>query len=215
MCYSDLLSLFGGAITTVLLSLAGIAFGQPIGFGMALLRWGRVPVLGPLTAALVSFLRASPLVTLLLLIFYGLPSIGFEIGPTSAAVLALALNTSAFNCEIWRSGLNAFPVDQLEAAKSVGMSSRLRMQRIVFPQLIRTCLPGIVNELSQLIKVTPVLAIVGIVDVTRAAVRIGANTYAPLPPLCIALLIYIPIIYGLVSIQRWAERSHARREAVA
>ena len=90
MSYSDVLSIFSGALTTLLLSVAGIALGLPIGLGMALLRWGRLPAVGPFIAVYVSLLRASPLVTLLLLLFYGLPDMGIEIGPIAAGVLATA-----------------------------------------------------------------------------------------------------------------------------
>jgi len=60
-----------------------------------------------------------------------------------------------------------------------------------------------------------VLAVVGVVDITRAAVRIGAQTYEPLPPFLVALAIYIPIVYALVSVQRWVERRTLHREAAA
>ena len=79
-----------------------------------------------------------------------------------------------------------FPKEQIEAALSVGMPAGLRFRRIVLPQIFRTSLPGLVNEMSLLIKVTPVLAVVGVVDITRAAVRIGAETYEPLPPFLVA-----------------------------
>jgi len=61
--------------------------------------------------------------------------------------------------------------------------------------------------------VTPVLAVVGVVDVTRAAVRIGAETYEPLPPFLVALAIYMPIVYGIVALQRLTERRLARAQA--
>ena len=81
--------------------------------------------------------------------------------------------------------------------------------------IARTALPGLINEMSLLIKLTPVLAVVGVVDITRAAVRIGAQTYEPLPPFLVALAIYIPIVYALVSVQRWVERRTTLREAAA
>ncbi|MDB5763080.1 MAG: amino transporter, permease, region, His/Glu/Gln/Arg/opine family domain protein [Herminiimonas sp.] len=212
MSSADILSIFSGALTTLLLSAAGIALGLPIGLGMALLRWARVPAAAPIVAVYVSLLRASPLVTLLLLLFYGLPNVGIEVGPITAGVLALTMNTSAFNCEVWRAALMAFPKEQIEAAQSVGMRRGLLFRRIVLPQIARTSLPGLVNEMTQLIKVTPVLAVVGVVEITRAAVRIGAYTYEPLPPLFVAIAIYVPIVYALVSAQRWIERRRARLE---
>ena len=69
--------------------------------------------------------------------------------------------------------------------------------------------------MSLLIKVTPVLAVVGVVDITRAAVRIGAETYEPLPPFLVAVAIYVPIIFALVSLQRWIERRQSAAEAIA
>ena len=215
MSYSDVLSIFSGALTTLLLSVAGIALGLPIGLGLALLRWARVPAVARCITVYVSLLRAAPLVTLLLLLFYGLPNMGIEIGPIAAGVVALTMNTSAFYCEIWRSALLAFPQEQLDAARAIGMRRGLCFRRIVLPQIARTSVPALVNEMSQLIKVTPVLAIVGVVDITRAAVRVGADTYDPLPPFCVALAIYIPMIFALVSVQRWVERRQARLEASA
>jgi len=215
MSSADVLAIFGGALTTLLLSAAGIAAGLPIGLGMALVRWGRVPVAARGVAIYVSLLRATPLVTLVLLLFFALPNAGIPVGPISAGVLALTLNTAAFNCEIWRAALMDFPKEQIEAAQSVGMRRGLRFRRIVLPQIARVSLPGLINEMSLLIKVTPVLAVVGVVDITRAAVRIGAETYEPLPPFFVALAIYLAIVFALVSIQRWVERRQLQRAAAA
>ena len=215
MSSADVLSMFSGALTTLLLSAAGIALGCPIGLGLALLRWGRVPAVAPLVATYVSLLRATPLVTLVLLLFFALPNVGIAVGPITAGVVALTMNTAAFNCEVWRAALMDFPKEQIEAAKSVGMRRGLRLRRIVLPQIARTSLPGLVNEMSLLIKVTPVLAVVGVVDITRAAVRIGAETYEPLPPFFVAIAIYVPIVYALVSLQRAIERRQVRMESAA
>jgi ABC-type amino acid transport system permease subunit len=125
------------------------------------------------------------------------------------------MNTSAFNCEVWRSALMGFPKDQYEAAQSVGMRAGLRFRRIVLPQIIQVSLPGLVNEMSLLIKVTPVLAVVGVVDITRAAVRIGSDTYEPLPPMLFAVALYVPIVFALVSLQRLIERRQMAAEAAA
>ena len=213
MSAADILAILQGAVTTVWLSCVGILLGLPLGLLLAVTRWARVPVVAQLVMVYVSILRATPLVTLLLLLFFALPNVGVPIGAVSAAIVALTLNTSAFNCEVLRAGLMNFPKDQYEAAQSVGMSAGLRFRRIVLPQVLRGSLPGLVNEMSLLIKVTPVLAVVGVVDLTRAAVRIGAETYEPLPPFLVALAIYMPIIYAIVSLQRLMERRLARAEA--
>jgi His/Glu/Gln/Arg/opine family amino acid ABC transporter permease subunit len=211
----DIAAIFQGAIVTVTLSFIGILIGLPIGLGLALLRWADVLVAARIVTLYVSILRATPLVTLLLLLFFALPNIGVPIDPISAAILGLVMNTSAFNCEVWRASLMNFPKDQYEAAQSVGMRAEQRFLRIVLPQIVRASLPGLVNEMSLLIKVTPVLAVVGVVDITRAAVRIGAQTYEPLPPFLVAVALYVPIVFALVSLQRWIERRQLAAEVAA
>jgi His/Glu/Gln/Arg/opine family amino acid ABC transporter permease subunit len=215
MTAADIVAILQGAVVTVTLSAIGILIGLPIGLALALLRWADVPVAAKAVAVYVSCLRATPLVTLLLLLFFALPNIGIPINPIAAALLALVMSTSAFNCEVWRAALNNFPKEQYEAAQSVGMSAALRFRRIVLPQIFQVSLPGLINEMSLLIKVTPVLAVVGVVDITRAAVRIGAETYDPLPPFLVAIALYAPIVFVLLYLQRWIERRQGAAEAMA
>lgn len=209
----DWLSLAQGALVTVALSLAAIAIGLPLGLGLALIRWRRVPYLSPPIATLVSLLRASPGVTLGLLIFFALPTVGISIGAYPAAVVTLTLITGAFNCEIWRGALVDFPRDQLEAAQSVGMTAGTRLRLIVLPQILRSALPALVNEMTLLVKASPAVAVLGVVDITRAAVRIGANTYEPLPPFSAALVIYSLVVFVFVLAQRLVERRRRADEA--
>jgi His/Glu/Gln/Arg/opine family amino acid ABC transporter permease subunit len=209
MSPADLLELLRGAGITVSISMAGIMLGLPLGLAMGLIRWARVPFIAPVLGAYVSVVRATPLITLALLIFFALPNLGIEINPIPAAVLSLMLNTAAFNCEIWRGGLVDFSRDQLEAARAFGMRSGLSFRRIILPQVWRTCLPALVNEMTLIVKGSPAIAVVGVVDATRAAVRIGAETYEPLPPLLAATGLYVLIVAFFVSIQRMVERQSA------
>src|SRR5436305_12049727 len=167
MSAGDVLAILQGAVVTVALSLTGILIGLPIGLGLAVLRWADVPVLARIVTVYVSILRATPLVTLLLLLFFALPNIGIAIGPISAAILALVMNTAAFNCEVWRASLMNFPKDQYEAAQSVGMGASLRFRRIVLPQIGRSRLYSLVNEISRMLIVTPLHKMVGAVGLTR------------------------------------------------
>ncbi len=209
MTNADILALLQGAAFTVLFSITAVGIGVPAGLGLALIRWGRVPVLAPLVALLVSILRAAPAVTLALLIFFALPRAGLLLNPIPAGIATLTLSTAAFNCEIWRAALLALPPDQLDAARAVGMSRGLRFRRIVLPQVARSALPALVNELTLLVKVSPAVAVLGVVDITRAAVRIGAQTYEPLPPFMAALVIYSVIVFLFVQLQRAVERRMA------
>ncbi|MFC3943261.1 amino acid ABC transporter permease [Pseudomonas gingeri NCPPB 3146 = LMG 5327] len=202
-----------GSLVTLGLTAVSIALGQVVGLGLALLRRQQWPLFGALLAAYISVLRATPLLTLALAVFFITPALGYDISAPAAAVLAMTLNTSAFNCEIWRGGFAQFPRDQLDAAKAGGMGAALRLRRIVLPQVGRQVLPLLVNEMTILIKNSPAVAVIGIVELTRTAVRIGANTYRPLPPLIAALLLYIVIIWLVVAAQRYLERHYKARLA--
>jgi len=95
------------------------------------------------------------------------------------------------------------------------MSRWVRLKLIVFPQIWRASLPGLVNEMTLQIKSTPAVAVIGIVDITRAALRVGANTYQPLPPFIFALLLYGVIVFALLRVQRVLERRQRASGAMA
>lgn len=209
MTAADFLLLLQGAVLTVTFSLTAVLLGVPAGLGLALIRWQGVPILSPVLAVIVSVLRAAPAVTLALLIFFALPEAGLSLDPIPAGILTLTLNTAAFNCEIWRGALIALPRDQMDAALAMGMGRTLRFRRIVLPQVTRMALPALVSELTLLLKGSPAIAVLGVVEITRAAVRIGAETYEPLPPFMAALVIYSCIVFLFVRLQRLVERRMA------
>ncbi|WP_207001931.1 amino acid ABC transporter permease [Trinickia mobilis] len=208
----ELRSLLEAAVVTAWVSITAIAFGIPLGLLLAVIRWQRVPILSSIIAAYVSVIRATPAITLALLVFFALPAIGLNIGTATAAILTLLVNTSAFNCEIWRAALVDFPHDQLLASRAFGMTPQLVFRRIIFPQILRTSLPPLVSEMTLLIKASPAIAVIGIVDLTRAASRIGADTYDPLPPFFVATVLYMLLVLIFIAAQRFAER-YAKRKA--
>jgi len=118
------------------------------------------------------------------------PNIGVPINPISAAILALVMNTSAFNCEVWRAALVNFPKEQYEAAQSVGMTAALRFSpdRPAADCAGQPAWPRQRDVAAD--QGDAGAAVVGVVDITRAAVRIGAETYEPLPPFLVAVALY-------------------------
>jgi His/Glu/Gln/Arg/opine family amino acid ABC transporter permease subunit len=202
----DYLALAAGAANTIAVSVLAIAIGAPLGLGLALIRWGQVRGLDSVVATIVSLFRATPAVTLALLVYFALPTIGLEVPRFAAGVATLTLGTMAYNCEIWRAVLLAFPSDQLDAARAFGMPRGLRFRLVVLPQIVNAALPALVNEMTLLIKVSPAVAVIGVIDATRAAVRIGAATYNPIPPFLVALAIYLVVIGAFVVTQRTLER---------
>lgn len=202
--------LLDGAWTTIWISLLAIAGGVPLGLVLGLIRVSRIPVLSHIVILYVSLGRATPLVTLVLFLFVALPAAGINIDKYTAALLTLILNTASFNTEIWRSAYQSFPVSQVEAARAMGMTRGLYFRRIMLPQMWYTALPPLVNEMTFLIKASPAIAVIGIVDLTRVTNRIAAQTYEPLPPILIAGGLYILFIGGLVRLQRLLEKRAER-----
>lgn len=210
---SALLDLLTGAGTTVAICSLAIAAGTPLGLLIAVGRIGRNPILRVLCGLYASFMRAVPLVTFVMLIYFGLPALGVALDPLPAAVLALILNTAAFNSEVWRAGIADFSHGQIEAARALGMTSRLTFWRIMFPQIWRKSLPPLVNEMTLLIKASPAIAVIGVVDLTRRARQIAETTYEPLPAFFAAVLIYGILLLALVAAARVIERRLAARLA--
>ena len=189
-----LFDLLEGAGITVGVCSAAIVAGIPLGLAIAAGRTGRNPVLRAICTVYASFVRATPVVTFVMLI-------------------ALTLNTGAFNSEIWRAAIVDFSRGQLEAATAFGMTRRTAFWRIMFPQIWRTALPPLVNEMTLLIKASPAIAIIGVVELTRKARQIAEYTYEPLPAFGSALLIYGVVLAVLIVAARFVERRLAERRS--
>ncbi|MBI8452018.1 Inner membrane amino-acid ABC transporter permeas e protein YecS (plasmid) [Pseudomonas aeruginosa] len=209
----DWVTLLYAAWTTIWVSGASIVAGIFLGLVVAMLRAAKIPVVSQILGVYVSLIRATPMVTLILFLFVMAPSLGLEVDPRLIAIVGMTINTTAFNAEIWRSALTSFSRQQLEAAKAAGMTNWLTLRRIMLPQMVTTSLPGLVNEMSLLVKSSPAIAMIGIVELTRVTNRIAAVTYEPLPPILAAGVLYILIIGGLVRFQRIAD-SRAKRLAM-
>lgn len=202
--------LLDGAWITIWISLLAIVSGVPIGFVLSLVRVSRFPVVSQIVVLYVSLGRATPLVTLALFLFVTLPVFGINIDKYTAGVVALTLNTASFNTEVWRSAYLAFPQSQIESARAMGMTRALYFRRIMLPQMWYAALPSLVNEMTLLIKASPAIAVIGVVDLTRVTNRIAAQTYEPLPPILIAGVMYILFIGVLVRLQRHLEKRAER-----
>ncbi|WP_318386670.1 amino acid ABC transporter permease [Enterobacter sp.] len=202
--------LIEGAWTTLWISGLAIVSGVIIGLAIAFIRMMKIPIIDQVLVLYISLARATPLVTLVLFLFLSLPTLGINLDKTMAAIVALTLNTSAFNAEIWRNAFRNFPREQREAAESVGMRRWTYFRYIMLPQMWIESLPALVNEMSFLIKGSPAIAVIGVVDLTRVTNRISSVTYEPLSPILAAGLLYVVIIGCLLKLQSLAERKAKR-----
>lgn len=197
---------FQSLLITVIVSAIGCAIGIPLGLLIAIARVRRIPILKQILAVYVSFIRSLPLLLFVMLFYFGLPVLGINLDPYVAGILALAMNNSAFTSEIWRASIVDFPVEQLEAAKAFGMSGQQTFWRIMLPQLWRSSIPPLINEITLLIKASPAIGIIGIDDITRRASNLAASNYEPVRMLLIATLLYVIILLAVAQIGRRIDR---------
>jgi polar amino acid transport system substrate-binding protein len=155
------------ALTTVLLAVTSMPLAMALGLGVAIGRLYGGPWLRGLLTAYVEVLRGTPLLLQLFVIYYVLPQyLGFTIHEFWAGVLGLAINYSAYEAENYRAGLLAVPRGQLEAALSLGMSSRTALRRVVVPQAVRIVVPPVTNDFIALFKDTSVCSMISVMELT-------------------------------------------------
>ena len=143
-------------------------------------------------------MRGTPLLLQLIFIYYILPGVGIRFDRFTAAILAFSLNYAAYFAEIFRGGISSIPLGQYEAAQVLKLSPLQTIRYVLLPQVIRTVLPSVFNEVTSLVKDTSLVYALGISDLIMAS-RTAANRDASLVPMFVAGLIYLLVI-GLITL---------------
>ena len=186
--------LLKGLGTTLAVALCAILLGLVIGILITVIRLMKWKPLEILASVYVSFVRGTPFLIQIYLIYYGISAISTNISPFITGVLCLGFNTGAFLSEIIRAGVSAIPVGHIEAAKALGMSQFQILHRIIFPQVFNVVKPQLITEFITDIKGTPMFSVVALVELTRAAQRINNRKFQPIP-----IFITIAIMYFIVN----------------
>ncbi|WP_426151749.1 cystine ABC transporter permease [Pseudomonas sp. DC3000-4b1] len=204
--------LLQGAWFTVVLSLGGMFFGLLLGFALALMRLSRLRPLRGLAGIYVSFFRGTPLLVQLFLIYYGLPSVGIELSPLTAALIGFSLNMAAYACEILRAAIASIDRGQWEAAASIGMTRWQTLRRTILPQAARTALPPLGNSFISLVKDTALAATIQVPELFRQAQLVTARTFEIFAMYLSAALIYWVLASVLAHFQHRLERRVNRHD---
>jgi His/Glu/Gln/Arg/opine family amino acid ABC transporter permease subunit len=155
------------------------------------------------------FVRGTPLLTQIFLIYFGLPQLGIRLDPFTAGVVALGANGGAYVAEIIRGGLLGIPKGQRESAIALGMTYWQSMRRIVLPQVVRIIIPPITNDAASTIKNTSLLSTITIMELMLQTQVIVSSTFRPFEFYILVSLIYLAMTTVLMVAMRWAERRHA------
>ncbi|WP_339097050.1 amino acid ABC transporter permease [Deinococcus sp. VB343] len=208
--WAALPTLLAATPVTLGFALGAMLLGLPLGLLVALARLSPFAALRGLSSLFVSFMRGTPLLVQIFVIYYGLPSLGITLNPVMGGVIALTLNAAAYLSETIRAAILSIPKGQREAATSLGLTSGQTMRLIVLPQATRVALPSLSNTLIGLVKDTSLVSVITVVELLRSAQLVIARTFEPFGPYLAAALIYWLISSLLELVQKALERRFSR-----
>ncbi|NLS45137.1 MAG: amino acid ABC transporter permease [Firmicutes bacterium] len=183
--------LLKGAVMTVELTCLSMVFGIIIGLGLVLMRVSLNPLLSKPAALYIWWMRGTPLLMQLFLIYYGLPQVGVTLDPFPAAVIGMTLNASAYIAEIFRGGILSIDKGQMEAARSLGMTYMQSMRWVIFPQTFSRIILPLGNEAVARLKDSSLVSTIAMVDLMRSAQQMIATTFRPLEVFFAAGILYL------------------------
>lgn len=205
----------GGVPTTLSLALLSFVIGLVLGSILLLIRFFLPKPLPWFASAYVEAFRGTPLLVQIFIIYFGvggyLKDYGINIDPFTAGVIALGLNSAAYQAEIFRSAVQAIPLEQYLTAEAYAFTKTQTFRYIILPQALRIAIPALMNELVLLIKDSSLVAVIGVTppDIFRRADYYAASKFAYFEAYLAAATIYFIICYTMVKISHYIERKYA------
>lgn len=199
--------LIRGLGPTLGLSAGAFGISIPLGFVVALVGFIPSRLAYAFNRGYVEVVRAIPALVLILWVYYGLPvSIGLDLNVFTAGMLALAVSDSAFEAEIFRGGIQSIARDHLESARSLGMTRGQTLRYVVMPQAIRRILPPLGNQFVYVLKLSSLVSMIGLQELTRRARELTTVEYSPLEIFTALIVEYLILIMLASAGVRWLER---------
>ena len=192
---------------TVMATIGGTVLALTLGLGLAVLRRARHRGVRVVTASVVEFVRSTPLLIQIYVLFYVLPGLGLTMSPFVTGVVALGLHYGAYVSEVYRAGIDSVPRGQWEAATALSLPRGLTFVRIILPQALPPIVPALGNYVVAMFKDTPMLSTITVLELLGTAKNLGADTFRYLEPITLVGLLFL----ALSLTAAWAIRALARR----
>lgn len=197
--------LFRAALNTIGVTLLGFAIAIVLGLFLAIGRrsariWISWPIVG-----VIEFIRSTPLLIQVYFLYYVLPNYGVSLTAMQVGVLGIGLHYACYLAEVYRSGLDAVPRGQWEAVTALNMSPSLAYRNIILPQALRPILPPVGNYLVAMLKDTPVLSAITVVEIMQQAKNIGSETFRYLEPITMVGVFFLVLSIVLAYLVRRVE----------
>ncbi|MCH3971470.1 MAG: amino acid ABC transporter permease [Oscillospiraceae bacterium] len=206
-----------GLGNTLVISIFAVIIGLVLGTLVALVKTThqnnpkKMRVLNAICSLYLTVIRGTPVVVQLMIMYY-IILVGTSLSDVGTAILAFGINSGAYVAEVIRSGIMSVDRGQTEAGRSLGLTERTTMVKIVFPQALKNVLPAVGNEFISLLKETSVAGYIGIQDLTKGGDIIRSTTYQPYAPLLLTAAVYLVIVIGLSTLLSKAERRLRRSD---
>lgn len=195
-----------GLVMTLKISSLAMLIGLALGGALGLASMSRFAPARWLVRAYVDFIRGTPLLIQIFLVYFALPVIGINLPEFWAGVIALSLNAAGFLAEIVRAGLGSIEKGQAEAARSIGMRHHQILFHVLLPQSLRSVVPPATNEMITLVKGSALLSVISVYELTRAGQAVIAVHFAPFEIFVLIALYYYLTVSVLAWLSRWLER---------
>ncbi len=193
----QLQALLVGALWTIGLSLVAFACGGIVGLCVAVARVSRHRLVRYLSLLYVQIVQGTPLIIQMLLAYFGLSLLGFDLPPFAAASLAITIYASAYFGEIWRGGIQSVPATQWEAAECLALSPAQRFWLVIVPQALRLSTPPTVSFMVQVVKNTSLASVIGLADLTYTGKLINNSTFLPFQVFILVATLYFMMCFPL------------------
>ncbi len=211
------MNLVFGLENTLIITIFAVLLGVLLGTAVALVKVshannpGKLKILNGICTLYLTLIRGTPVVVQLMIMYYVILS-NTSVNDITAAILAFGINSGAYVAEVIRTGILSVDRGQIEAGRSLGLSQRTTMVKIVFPQALKNVLPAIGNEFIALLKETSVAGYIGIQDLTKGGDIIRSITYLAFTPLLTTAAVYLLIVIGLTTLLTKFERRLRRSD---
>ena len=204
----DSLPLLGiGALVTIEITAVSVFLGTCIGLMVGIAELARYPWIRIPAKIYVDFIRGTPLLVQIFIIYFALPIIlGTRIEPFVAAVAAGSINSGAYVAEIFRAGIQSIDKGQMEAGRSLGMSWTQTMRYIVIPQAFRRTIPQLGNEFIAMLKDSSLVSVIGFEELTRKGQLVIASTYGSLEIWTAVAIIYLIMTLSITRFVAFLEK---------
>ncbi|WP_042142071.1 amino acid ABC transporter permease [Paucisalibacillus sp. EB02] len=210
LAWESLPFLLEGVPMTISLAILGMVIGLLLGFFISLGRSSNAVLLRWPSRIYISFMRSTPIIVFLFLIYYGLPIIGIELTAFVAAAIAFGLNSAAYIAEIYRAALSSVDKGQWEAAKALNIGYWKAMRVIILPQAIRIAIPPLANVFLSIMLGTSLAAIITVPELFQKSQIVAGRTFDAMTMYILVALIYWPIGIAISFLQNRLETRYGK-----